>query len=161
MCKPSFAFFIKWAKASVIALFIALAPCDPPKISTHVSLPRSFVSMSKNSPRTGFPVTTPFEPKNGNASSNVNAALSINLASLRLVKPGKAFESITSVGIRIKLAINTMGPETYPPAPTTTSGLNSRNSLRASRKLCGKIASPFNFPANPTFFKPTLFISDN
>jgi hypothetical protein len=55
----------------------------------------------------------------------------------------------------------TTGPETYPPAPTTTSGLNSLSIFLASQKLRGNTTIPFNLPTMPTFFRPALFINDS
>ena len=48
--------------------------------------------------------------KNGNACSNETAARSTKRASTRLVQPGSAFDSITSVRRFVNAAIKTTGP---------------------------------------------------
>ena len=50
--------------AATIASLTARAPCEPPKMSREKrSGSRRFAGTSKNSRRTGLPVTTPFPPK--------------------------------------------------------------------------------------------------
>src|SRR5437588_8178524 len=99
--------------------------CDPPNSNSEIlELSCGFGGISKNSRRTGLPVTTPLPGKYSSAASNDNAAISTNLANRRLVKPGTAFNSMSTVGKPINDAVKTTGPLTYPPAPTTTSGEN-------------------------------------
>jgi hypothetical protein len=64
-----------------------------------------------NSGRTGLPATNPLLPKNDSVDSNVTAAALTILASIRLVSPGTAFCSSSSVGIRRVTAASTTGPE--------------------------------------------------
>jgi len=49
------------------------------------------VATLAKSDRTGFPVTTPFPTKEGNAFRKITAAARTNRASCRLVNPGSAF----------------------------------------------------------------------
>ena len=99
--------------ATIIASLIARAPCDPPNTSNE-NFPgsRCFGGISKNSRRTGLPVTFAFPRKYGSACSNETAARSTKRASTRLVQPGSAFDSITSVGRFVSAAVKTTGPLT-------------------------------------------------
>ena len=136
-----------------IALFIARAPCEPPKIRCSFFRLSAWHRYQKTRCGRDCPSQHPLLPKNGSASSKVNAALSTNLASCRLVKPGKRVRIHHKRRNPIKPAIIKTGPETYPPAPTTTSGLNSFSSFRASRKLFGNTASPFILPEDADIFQ--------
>ena len=100
--------------ASTMATLIACAPWEPPKIRTlgGAVARRAVGSLRrKNSGRTGLPVTNPLLPKNDSVDSNVTAAALTHGASSRLVKPGTAFCSSSSVGMPRSAATSTTGPE--------------------------------------------------
>ena len=82
-------------------------------ISTVSVSPRGFVSTAKNSSRTGSPVSSVRPAGNHRAvSGKPMSARSTNRAMRRLVKPGMAFGSITTTGIRRASAASTTGPAT-------------------------------------------------
>src|SRR3989338_10670312 len=55
-------------------------------------------------------------------SSKATKIRSANREAKRLERPGEALGSTMATGIFLRFAINTKGPETYPPIPTTQSG---------------------------------------
>ena len=125
-----------------MATLIACAPWEPPKIRTLGGPATRSGATSKNSGRTGLPVTNPFPPKKRTVDSNVTAALLTTRASRRFVSPGTAFCSSSSVGIRRAAAASTTGPELYPPTPMTTSGERRERMRQASRPLSGRSDKP-------------------
>ena len=95
-----------------MAMLIACAPWEPPTIKILGGPPIGAAAVgSKNSGRTGLPVTNPLLPKYERVVSNVTAAAVTNGASVRFVKPGTAFCSSSSVGMRRTAATSTTGPE--------------------------------------------------
>ena len=81
-------------------------------MSAHSHLPPSNARpTSRNSGRTGLPLTNAFSPKNSLVDSNVTPAARTTNDSSRLVKPGTAFCSISMVGTPRSAAIRTTGPE--------------------------------------------------
>ena len=102
-----------------MATLIACAPWEPPKIRTLARLPaalrgvRAFrrCSAAKNSGRTGLPATNPLLPKKDTVESNVTAAALTTRDKMRLVRPGTAFCSASSVGMPRSAASITTGPE--------------------------------------------------
>src|SRR5581483_4436591 len=89
----------RFGNAANIASLIAREPCDPPNSSNETFCgSRGFGLISKNSLRTGFPVTTPLPGKYGIAASNDTAATSTKRASRRVVNPDTAFDSIKTAG---------------------------------------------------------------
>ena len=112
--------------ASTIATLIACAPWEPPKTSNcngpSGSRAGSSGNGSKNSGRTGLPLTNAFAPKKRCVESKVTAAAFTIGASSRLVSPGTAFCSSIIVGTADSAATSTTGPELYPPTPITRSG---------------------------------------
>ncbi len=74
---------------------------------------RCFGAISKNSGRTGSPVTSDLPGgKKRAASGKLNSARRTNRPILRLVKPGIAFGSITTSGDFFHSAASTTGPAT-------------------------------------------------
>ena len=74
-------------------------------------------------------------------SANDAATTRARRASRRVARPGTAFCSSSTTGIRCAIAAATTGTETYPPTPTTTSGRIRRTSRRAAmvaRVSCGR-----------------------
>ncbi len=113
----------------------------------------------KNSGRTGLPDTKALAPKRATLASKVTAAARTTRARSRLVRPGAAFCSITSVGIPRSAARATTGPELYPPTPTTTWGRLLVMTCQASQALTGKSASPRAIAASDLPFRPALRIT--
>ena len=101
----------------------------------------------------------PFLPKNGSASSKVNAALSINRASRRLVKRAMHSNPFPSSGIRSNSPPDDR-PETNPCSYYNIRLKVLEQSL-ASRKLFGSTVNPLTLPAKPTFLSPALFIKES
>ena len=124
-------------KIPTTASFIFCAPWLPPNIKTIGNFPDNPNSFSillfcslENSLFwifTGVPVKTIFLALCilSLASSNDINTTSAFFARNFTAFPGKALLSCNATGIFSFLAAHTTGPQIYPPAPITTSGLNS------------------------------------
>ena len=79
---------------------------------------RGAAALSRNSARTGLPLTNPFPLKYGSVAFIGHRGRAHQRArACRLVRPGTAFCSSSSVGMPRSAASATTGPELYPPTP--------------------------------------------
>ena len=81
------------------------------------------------------------------------AILFTNLARILFAFPGYAFCSCIIVLIPKRLAAKTIGPETYPPNPTTASGLNLKSVKIDPMVPAKSLAKKFNMLK--TFLDPS------
>ena len=133
--------------ASSAALLSRRAPCEPPR-TRSVKVPPSadqsaaYGATAKNAGRTGLPVTRYFEPARADSALPcASATRSATLQSTRFVKPGMAFCSCTTMGMRRSAAATMVGPDTKPPVPMTTSGRRRTRNDAARATAPGSWAS--------------------
>ena len=96
-------------------------------------------SPARISARTGLPVTCvrPTGKQRVVSAKDTATALAIR-PSARFAKPGTAFCSWITRGMRARPAASTVGTEAYPPTPNTTCGRNSRRKRPACRIVPGR-----------------------
>src|SRR5690606_3171593 len=88
--------------------------------------------------RVGFPTTTTFRARLGErplVSEKWTKILSAIHPRILFVKPMTAFCSMMKIGIERSFPTRSVGPQTYPPAPTTSDGRLLRNNLKMEMKL--------------------------
>ena len=102
---------------------ITSAPWLPPVIRIWNGSAGVRDGTAKNSWRTGIPVSVALCPQSFVGASYAVATRVTMPANTRLVNPGSAFGSNTTVGMPRKTAASIIGPAAYPPTPNAAANL--------------------------------------